>query len=131
MNEMEGIRARKEFCLLLGDLNKLVGCGDQGITGNNPEVSLGGQLLRDLLTTRNWCLINGLGQEIVEGGPFTRRDPATGNLSCLDLFEASQELLPHVSKLRIDSGRDMAVAWAVKCGQKYKMVYSDSNLWLF
>ena len=60
-----------------------------------------------------------------EGGPFTRRDPATGNLSCLDLFVASRELLPHVSKLRIDSAREMAVARAVTCGEKYKMVYSD------
>ena len=94
---MEGIRARKEFCLLLGDLNKLVGCGELGIVGNNPEISPGGQLLRDLISTGNWCLVNGLRQEIVEGGPFTRKDQATGNLSCLDLFVVSRELLPHVS----------------------------------
>ena len=62
---------------------------------------------------------------MVEGGPFTRKDPATGNLSCLDLFVVSRELLPHVSKLCIDSERKWAVARAVKCGKSYKKVYSD------
>ena len=42
--EMETIRARGEFCLCSGDLNKLVGSGPGGIPGNHPEVSLGGRL---------------------------------------------------------------------------------------
>ena len=124
-SEMEGIRARNELCLLQGDLNKLIGEGPLGVPGNNKEVSLGGRLLRDLLATGNWCLINGLGQEIVSGGPFTRKDPASEGLSCLDLFVASRELVPYVSKLHIDSERNMAVARAVKCGGKYELVYSD------
>jgi hypothetical protein len=37
----------------------------------------------------------------------------------------SRELLPFVQKLVIDSGRDMAVARAVKMGRKYELVYSD------
>ena len=69
--------------------------------------------------------MNGMGQEIVKGGPITRKDPATGNLSCLDLCIVSRELLPFVQKLVIDSGREMAVARAVKMGKKYKLVYSD------
>ena len=88
--EMEGIRARQEYCVLLGDLNKLVGIGEWGVPGNKPEISLGGRLLRDLLSMGNWVLVNGLGQEIVQGGPFTRKDPATGNESCLDLFVVSR-----------------------------------------
>ena len=123
--EMEAIRARGEFCLVLGDLNKLVGTGQLGVPGNHPEVSLGGRLLRDLLATRNWFLVNGLGPEVVTGGPYTRKDPATGNLSCLDMFVVSRELLPFVKKLQIDSQREMAVARAVKTGQKYQRVYSD------
>ena len=76
--EMERIRARKEFCLLAGDQNKHVGSGDLGVPGNKTDVSLGGRLVRDLLSTRNWFLVNGLGEEIVQGGPWTRKDPATG-----------------------------------------------------
>ena len=123
--EMEAIRARGEFCLVNGDLNKLVGTGQLGVPGNHPEVSLGGRLLRDLLATRNWFLVNGLGPEVVTGGPYTRKDPATGNLSCLDMFVVSRELLPFVKKLQIDSEREMAVSRAVKMGQKYQRVYSD------
>ena len=123
--EMETIRARGEFCLCSGDLNKLVGSGPGGIPGNHPEISLGGRLLRSLLITGDWILVNALGQAVVEGGPFTRRDPATGKESCLDLFIVSRELLPYVSKLTIDSGRKMAVYRAVKRGRSYRRVYSD------
>ena len=94
--------------------------------GNHPEVSLGGRLLRDLLATRNWFLVTGLGPEALMGGPFTRKDPATGNMSCLDMFIISRELLPYVKKLRIDSKREMAVGRAVKRGGQYEMVYSDN-----
>ena len=122
---MEGVRARKEFCLLLGDFNKLVGNGEFGVSGNTSEISFGGKLLQELLSTRNWYLVNGLGPEIVKGGPFTRKDPATGNESCLDLCIVSRELLPYVQNLEIDSLRKMAVARAVKIGKKYQLVYSD------
>ena len=37
--EMENVRARNEFCVLAGDLNKLVGCGEFGVSGNHPELS--------------------------------------------------------------------------------------------
>ena len=92
--QMEEIRMRGEFCALGGDLNKLVGTGEYGVPGNKKEISLGGKLLRELLATGNWTLVNSLGREIVEGGPFTRKDPASGNISCLDLFIVSKELLP-------------------------------------
>ena len=122
---MEDIRAKGEFCTLIGDLNKLVGRGEGGVAGNHPEISLGGRLLLDLVSTGNWFIVNGLGPEVVEGGPFTRKDPATGNGSCLDLFVVSKKLLPYVSTLKIDSDRNMAVSRAVKIRQKYERVYSD------
>ena len=40
--ELEAVRLRGEFCLWAGHLNKLVGTGDLGIPGNNPDISLGG-----------------------------------------------------------------------------------------
>ena len=122
---LEGVRARNELCLLLGDLNKLVGNDQLGVPGNSPEISLGGKLLREMLATGNWCLVNSLEPDIVKGGPFTREDPATGNMSCLDLFVVSRELHPYVRSLVIDSARQMPVARAVKTGKTYKMVYSD------
>ena len=70
--------------------------------------------MRNLLANKEWILVNGMGEEIVEGGPFTRKDPATGKLSCLDLFIVTKELKPYVVSLRIDSEREMAVARAVK-----------------
>ena len=123
--EMEDIRARKEFCLLTGDLNKLVGNDELGVPGNHAEISVGGQLLRELLSTKNWTLVNGLGEDIVEGGPFTRIDPATGNKSCLDLFIVSKELKPYISKLFIDSKRKLGLARGVKDNGICKMVYPD------
>ena len=124
-SDMEKIRAKNEFCCLTGDLNKLVGNSDMGVPGNHPEVSLGGRLLLDLLETRNWILVNSMGQEVVEGGPFTRKDPATGNLSCLDMFIVSRELSPYVQKLHIDSERKIPIARAVRTGSTYQLVYSD------
>ena len=119
--EMENIRIRKEFVCLSGDLNKHIGTGPLGVPGNSPEVSLGGRLLRELLATGNWVLVNGLGQETVQGGPFTRKDPATGTQSCLDLFIVSRELRPYVQGLVIDSKRELAVGRAVKIGNSFRL----------
>ena len=123
--ELEKVRNRGEFCLWAGDQNKLVGTGELGVPGNNPEVSLGGRLLRDLLATKDWVLVNGLGREVVEGGPHTRKDPATGNMSCLDMFVVSRELLPYVDKLIIDKDRKITPARAIKSKGKYKLAYTD------
>ena len=70
-------------------------------------------------------LVNRLGREIVEGGPFTRVDPASGNMSCLDLFIVSKELLPYVDKLVIDKERKIKPTRAVKEKKKYKLIYTD------
>ena len=105
MRDMIKIRARKEFCLFLGDMNKLIGCGEWGVPGNHSEVTAGGRLLLELLATKDWVLVNALGEDIVKGGPFTRKDPASGKLSCLDLFVVSSDLRPYVKELVIDSER--------------------------
>ena len=103
---MQDIRTRGEFCCLSGDLNKLVVCSDLGVEGNNPEVSLVVKLLRDMLATNNWFLVNSMGQGFVKGGPFTRKDPASGKESCLDLFIVSSDLHPYVRSLLVDSKRE-------------------------
>ena len=123
--EMEAIRLKGEFCILAGDQNKLVGSDKLGVPGNSPEVSVGGRLLGELLATGDWFLVNGLYIKVVNGGPFTRQDPATGRLSCLDLFVTSRELLPYIEKLEIDSEREFTPARAVKEKGKYKKVFTD------
>ena len=125
---MTQIRARKEFCLLAGDLNKLVVNDEFGVPGNHSEVSLGGKLLQQLLATGDLVLVNGLGADVVEGGPFTREDPATGVLSCLDLFVVSRELRPYIDKLIIDSKREISATRFIKRKGEFKVVHSDHFL---
>ena len=79
----------------------------------------------ELLATNKWFLVNSLGQDIVEGGPFTRKDPASGNESCLDLFIVSENLLPYVKRLLIDSKQEFAVARSVRLGGNHQLIYSD------
>ena len=107
------------MCLLIAD--------HLGLEGNLPRVSRGGHMVRDLLATGNWHLVNGMGREVVEGGPFTREDPARGEKSCLQLVIVSTELKPFVSKLYIDSSRAMGVARPVIVWQrgKYRLIYWD------
>ena len=112
--ELDSIRARGDFCLVAGDLNKLVGCDVLGVPGNDPEVSYGGKLLQAMLASKNWYLVNGLGEGVVKGGSFTREDPASGKLFCLDIFVVSKELRPFVSSMLIDSKRNLKIARSVK-----------------
>ena len=111
--------------MLVGDLNKLVGSDEWGVRGNHPEVSPGGRLLREMFMTREWVLVNALGEEVVVGGPYTREDPATSGKSCLDLFIVSKELRPYVSGLLVDSARAITPARVVTTGGRRRVVYSD------
>ena len=121
--QMESITARGEFFLLLGDLNKLVGSDELGVPGNHPEVSPGGRLLRQLLATEEWTLVNGM--ECVVGGPFTREDPATKGRSCLDLMVVSSNLRPFVKEMKIDSEKEITVSRVKKAKGKQEVVFSD------
>ena len=84
-------------------------------------------MLKEMLASRNWFLVNGMGEEVVTGGPFTRLDPATGNKSCLDLFIVCKELKPYVRKLEIDSERKLGIARVEKIKKKgkFRLVYPD------
>ena len=104
---------RNDHVIICGDLNKLVGNDHLGIPGNHPEVSVGGQLIRDLVKSGDWMLVNSMEEKVV-GGPYTRLDPATGHLSCLDLWICTNGLAPHIKCLEIDSGRRMLVARPVQ-----------------
>ena len=86
--ELDKIKARGEECLLVGDLNKLVGNDMFGVTGNHSKVSMGGRLVRELIASEEYFLVNNM--ELARGGPFTRVDPADPReKSCLDLIIGS------------------------------------------
>ena len=74
---------------------------------------------------KTWVLVNSQGREVVEGGPYTREDPATEKLSCLDLSIVSRELWPFVQKLVIDRERNFTPARPMKKRGKYKLIYTD------
>ena len=56
--ELEDGRKRGDMCLLIGDQNKHVGADHLGVEGSLPRVSRGGHLVRDLLATGDWHLVN-------------------------------------------------------------------------
>ena len=82
LKNLEEARLRGDHCLLVGDMNKQVGSDHLGVPGNHPEGTPGGHLIRDLVESGNWVMVNSM-KEKVEGGPFTRQDPASGRQSCL------------------------------------------------
>ena len=57
---LEAGRARGDHVLLLGDLNKHIGNGHLGVQGNTGEISTGGRLIRDLVNSGDWRLINAM-----------------------------------------------------------------------
>ena len=76
--EMEGIRARQEFCILLGDLNKLVDIGEWGMPGKQAGDFPGWS------SSERVAGYGKLGQ--ARTGYSSRKDPATGVESCLNLL---------------------------------------------
>ena len=59
------IKSRNESAIVIGDLNKLVG---DIVPGNHTKVSYGGQLVRDLIETEEYILVNST--DVVNGGPY-------------------------------------------------------------
>ena len=102
--ELAMIEARGEAVLMIGDLNRAVGGGELGVAGNKEKISFGGQLVRDLVDSEEFVIVNNLGLAV--GGPWTWVDPADPqHRSCLDLAIVSQNLLPFVTDMQVDSSR--------------------------
>ena len=121
---LEAGRLRGDHVLLVGDLNKHVGNDHLGVPGNKSEVTTGGRMVRDLVEGGNWRIINAL-EEVVKGGPFTRRDPASGKESLLDLWVCTAGLAPFVKEMFIDSSRKYKVARPVWKDGSLQLTHSD------
>ena len=80
--DMEEIDNRGEAVLLIGDHNRAVGSDLWGITGNHSKVSMGGQLIRDMIIEKDYVIL----KHIAIGGPWTwvQRGNETVR-SCLDI----------------------------------------------
>ena len=106
------------------DMNRKIGNYDLGVAGNNPEVSYGGSLLRDLLANGEYVLVNNT--KNVSGGPFTRFDPANPmKKSLLDLIIISRSLLKYLDELTIDTDFKFPIQHPIKAGGKTVMKKSD------
>ena len=99
--ELNMIHQRGEAVIIVGDLNRAVGCDENGVAGNKNQVSYGGRLVRELIATGDYFILNNL--KLTEGGPWTREDPAYGTWSCLDLAIGSQNLKNCVVKVVVDT----------------------------
>ena len=74
LKELSHIEDSQEAILMVGDWNRAVGSGAQGVEGNKSQVSYGGSLIRDLVSTGNYFILNNLelagvgrGQESARG----------------------------------------------------------------
>ena len=52
LKEIKKIEHINELVLIIGDMNKHIGCDDLGVKGSHPKISFGGELLR------RFCLNN-------------------------------------------------------------------------
>ena len=124
LDEIYQIEKRNEDIILIGDLNKHIGCDELGVENNHPKISFGGQLLRALLATGDYICLNNNPKCI--GGPFTRYDPScptdANKMSCLDFVIISKRLLPFIESVVIDSKKEFS---PVRPISKLKGVTSD------
>ena len=103
-DELEEIEKRNENVVIFGDMNRAIGTGEWGVPGNKPAISYGGQLLRDLFSSKKYILINSL--PLAEGGPWTWVDRSNNEVkSCLDLGIMSAGLLPFLTTFVVDSAQ--------------------------
>ena len=70
VSELKKLEVLGEHVVFIGDMNKHVG---EIIKGNHSKVSYGGKLIRELLNTKKYVLLNSTNK--VKGGPYTRYNP--------------------------------------------------------
>ena len=122
--DLEEIKNRGDMLLVIGDMNKLVGCDELGVVGNHEKFSYGGQLIRELLASGEFVMVNNT--ELATGGPFTWMDSGDMNRkSCLDLVLCCRKLLPYIKSLLIDSERKFAMKRVIYRSGKLKTVFAD------
>ena len=124
LKEIKKIEHRNELVLLIGDMNKHIGCDELGVKGSHSKISFGGELVRGFLSDGDYICLNNSSK--ATGGPFTRFDPSkpdkTENMSCLSLVIVSKKLEPFIEKLEVDSDK---VFSPIRPISKTKSITSD------
>ena len=124
MCDVKQIENRNEALLIMGDMNRAVGNDEWGTKGNKERVSNGGKLIRDLLKTNQYILLNNL--NLVEGGPWTFIDRQDSTRkSCLDLCIISVNLLPFIAKVQVDKDRKFTPRRVIKRKKEIKSIFTD------
>ena len=84
----------------------------------------GGELVRDLISSGNYCFANNA--ETVIGGPHTWISPSDENKkSILDVFIISKSLEDKIDKLIIDDQYDFPIQYPVKIRGETRLKRSD------
>ena len=117
------IELRGEAVLICGDWNRAIGADEHGVRGNKERISDGGRLVRELVKEGEYFILNNL--EMAAGGPWTRKDPADGSLSCLDLALGSANLQPYIRGFQVDSKREFTPKRIVYKNGKMADIYTD------
>ena len=124
LEDVKDIEDRDEDVIIIGDLNRAVGGGEWGVKGNKEKVLPGGQLVRNLIMTERYILINNL--DIVKGGPWTWVDRQDSTRrSCLDLGIISASLVPFVGSVIVDVDRKFTPRRVIRRKKKVTTIYSD------
>ena len=126
MKDVDDIMKRGEGVVIIGDFNAAIGKGILGVKENHvhERVSYRGKLIHELLKEKEIFLVNSM--EIQEKGPWTwesRSDP--NKKSCLDLVMVSENLLPYLSSLLVDTSREYSPCRITKKQGRLVRVYSD------
>ena len=122
--ELDRIKMKGEFCIMLGDFNKKVGNDELGVRGNHPEITYGGELVRELIASEEYFIVNN--SDVARGGPFTRIDPADENRkSCLDLVIASHNLMPFIQEMVVDKERTFTPMRVIATRKGLQVRYTD------
>ena len=122
LNEVSKVEAKEELLVIFGDMNKHIGNLVEG--NERDKISFGGQLIKDLIDTGKYILVNATKKAI--GGPFTRVDPSDPlndeKKSVLVLCIVSKDLFPYIESLVIDKERKFTPFRPVS---KQKVTYTD------
>ena len=88
LDELDNIERRNEFTVIAGDLNRKIG---NIVENNDDEISLGGQMVKDLINTGKYILINGTKK--CKGGVNTRIDLSDSRKgSCFYCFPRTEKV---------------------------------------
>ena len=105
-------------------MNRALGDGEWGIVGNKPNISFGGGLIRDLLATNKYVLLNSF--PLAKGGPWTWVDRSNPSVkSCLDIGIISAGLQSFVKSFQVDKEQKFTPRRLRKTKKGVVSTYSD------